>query len=329
MSLASAACEGPPPSGSLQFPVSVASGGSSSHLETVVRAEDGLPLYLQGFLPRSQPKASVLVVHGLRDHSGRYAPLAAELVKRGWSLYAYDLRGHGRSAGPRVWVDRFEQYVEDTARIIARVRELSPDGPLFLMGHSMGGAIAALYAERYDANIDGLILSAPAIESSVSGFEHCGANLLADFSPYSPRLELDMTKWSRDPAVTANNQRDPLVYQPGGPIHTGVLLLDASAEALAYAPLVRVPTIVFHGTADSITLPSGSQKLFDRVRAEDRTIRLYPGLYHDLWNEPERATVVADLVRWLDAHDRSAPQLAEEELEPNEGNLDALESPSE
>lgn len=288
-----------------------------------------LPLYVQVFLPRGEPKASVLIVHGLRDHSGRYASLARELVKRGWAIYAYDLRGHGRSAGPRVWVDKFEDYVDDTARVIDRVRERQPDAPVFLMGHSMGGAIAALYAERYDAKIEGLILSAPAIDNPVSTLEQCGANLLADLSPYSPRLELDMTKWSRDPAVIADNQRDALVYQPGGPIHTGVLLLEASTEALEYAPLVRIPTLLLHGTADAITLPSGSQKFHDRIRAQDRTLKLYPGLFHDLWNEPERATVIADLVQWLDAHDRTEARPVGEELEDPESNSDAMESPSE
>lgn len=323
-----AACNAAPPAVGLQFPVAAA-GSSTSHMEAVVLAKDGLQLYLQAFLPRGEPKASVLIVHGLRDHSGRYARLAAELVKRGWAVYAYDLRGHGRSAGPRVWADKFEDYVDDTARVLEHVRERQPHAPLFLMGHSMGGAIAALYAERYEARIDGLILSAPAIENPVSTLEQCGANLLADLSPYSPRLELDMTKWSRDPAVVAENQRDSLVHQTGGPIHTGVLLLEASSEALEYAPFVRVPTLLLHGTADAITSPSGSQKFHDRVRAQDRTLKLYPGLYHDLWNEPERAAVITDLVQWLDAHDRSEPQFVAEDARELEGNSDALESPSE
>ena len=301
-------CTAVPPAPQLPPPVDrPLPAGEAGHAERALVADDGTALYLQGYREAGSAEAVVLVVHGLRDHGGRYAGLARSLAKRGWPTYALDLRGHGRSAGPRAWTSRFERYVDDVALAVEAVREAEPGAPLFLLGHSMGGVIAALYAERPDARIDGLILSAPALEVDVGPLARCGANLVADLSPASPLFALDMSHWSRDPAVIADNQADPLVLQSAAPIQTGVQLLEAAAEALRGAPFVRVPTLALHGDADLITSPSGSRRFVESVRAEHKALRLYRGAFHDLWHEPEREAITADLRSFLEAHDQDPP----------------------
>jgi len=304
-SLTAASCAAAPPLGGLSSPLAARRpGNQAGHFEMTLYASDGMMLYAQGWRPHGTPRASLVIVHGLRDHGGRYAQLARELSRRGWAVFAADLRGHGRSQGRRATVQRFDQYVGDLALTVAHVRSWLPDAPLFVLGHSMGGTIASLYAERPEAVLDGLVLSAPALLSYVSVAEACGANFLADIAPFEPRLEIDLSKWSRLPRVIEDNRKDPLVYQPSGPIATGVLLLEASSQALHEAPYVRVPTLVMHGTADAITDPAGSRAFFQRIRSSDKTLKLYRGLFHDLWNEPERATLIEDLASWLEAHDK-------------------------
>lgn len=303
-------CAAAPPTGGLVSPVdNRRAGDEAGHFELTLRSTDDVLLYAQGWRPHGPPQAAVLIVHGLRDHGARYAPLARELVKRGWAVVAFDLRGHGRSQGRRVTIDRFDRHVDDLSMMVEQLRSMVPDRPLMLLGHSMGGTIASLYAERPGADLDGLVLSAPALRSFVSEAERCAANLLADLAPYAPQLEVEMAAWSRTPGVVDDNRNDPLVYQPGAPIATGAMLLDASAQALHEAPYVRVPTLVMHGGADAIADPAGSRAFVERIRSSDKQLEMYPGLYHDLWNEPERARLIDDLVTWIEARDHDPPQV--------------------
>lgn len=306
-----AGCGGPP-NGGLSAPIAgTFPPPDGAHGETSLEATDGTLLYAQAWRPHGAVRGTVVIVHGLRDHGDRYATLAKELTRRGYAVYAEDLRGHGRSAGKRVWVDKFSRYVDDVAAFVAAVRRWE-QGPVFVFGHSMGGAIAARYAERPGAALDGLVLSAPALGLYVSQLEECGANLARDLDPGSPQLSIPMDKWSRRSQVVQDNQHDPLVYQPNGPVITATELVQAARDAQEDAPFMRAPLLLMHGSADGITDPAGSKRFVDRVGTRDRQLALYDGLYHDLWNEPERARLVSDLLRWLDAHtptsgDGSAP----------------------
>ena len=295
---ASFGCSAPPPAAPKlatgEAPLALGAGFS----ETTLQTDDGLALYARAWSPRGDARASLVVVHGLRDHGDRYAPLARELNQRGIAVYAMDLRGHGRSEGARVTVDRLDQYVDDVARFVEHVRAGS-DQPLFLFGHSMGGAIAARYAERPGRPVAGLVLSAPALSLFISDLEVCGVNLANDLDPNAPLLSIDMEKWSRRREVVLQNQRDPFVYQPAAPVRTGAALIEGAAEAQREAPFVRVPLLVMHGSADGITDPAGSRRFVESARSSDKTLQVYPGLYHDLWNEPERAKLTRDLVDWL------------------------------
>ncbi|NUP14406.1 MAG: alpha/beta hydrolase [Polyangiaceae bacterium] len=305
-------CHGLPPEGGMREPLETSlPADAQGHVDGAIEASDGTTLYIQGWRGAGPAEAAVLVVHGLRDHGGRYADLGEALARQGWAVYALDLRGHGRSQGPRVWVDHFDRYVADVARAVEFVRQAEPVTPLVVLGQSMGGVIAARYAEHPGARLDGLILSAAALDSGVDDFERCGANFLADVAPYDP-VDLDMDAWSRDRKVVDENLHDPLVYQAGVPIATGVLLLDAAATAMEEAPFIHVPTLVLHGDADTITHPAGSRRFFDRIRSSKKTLKLYRGAFHDLWHEPDRDEVKADVIAFVEGLDADRNVIATE-----------------
>ncbi|HVY61070.1 MAG TPA: lysophospholipase [Planctomycetota bacterium] len=261
--------------------------------KTTFAARDGVHLFEQA--------AALVVVHGLKDHSSRYADLAKALVARGFAVHAFDLRGHGRSGGDRVWVDDFSQYLDDLDVFLARVRAAEPGRPIFLMGHSMGGAIVALYAIEKQPAIAGLVLSAPAIRLDVLAPTRASAHAASTLTPRLAIMSLDDDRFSRDAAVVKAMREDPLVYDDNGPARTAGELLNAISEIQDRMEELRAPLLILHGTADEITSPEGSRELARRAGSTDKTLDLYDGYYHDLLHEPapDRARVLADLTAWL------------------------------
>lgn len=317
----SAGCGSLPPDGGIERPIRETSR-EADHTQATIAASDGTLLYVQAWRPRAAAQAALVVVHGLRDHSSRYAELGKELAKRGWVVYAFDLRGHGRSQGPRALVERFDRLVFDLATVMEEVRGREPDLPVFLMGHSMGGAVAAIYAQTQPPpRIDGLILSAPALGALVSQGAACGANVLTDFAPNAPALELDLATWSTDARVLEDNRRDPLVYQRPAPVITGASLIEGAEQALAEAPYLRLPLLVLHGEGDEITHAEQSRRFVERTRSSDKELRTYPGLFHDLWHEPDHRPVMEDLTRWLERHDKDPDRDGIDPVESDEGEV--------
>lgn len=271
------------------------------HREDQFRTGDGLTLHENRWLPEGESVAVVVVVHGVIEHGGRYAELAAELNRHEIAVYAVDLRGHGRSQGARAWVDRFEQYTGDVEAYIEHVRNAEPDRPLFLFGHSMGGLIIASLAAVKEPNVRGLILSAPAIELTDTLFPLL-RRLAALASKLFPRLrlvKLSGSKLSRDPEVLAQFQADPLVFHGRVPVRTGYEIIRAAGAVLDHLESITVPLLVLHGTGDAVTTAEGSRRLVARAGSTDKTLKLYEGLYHDLPREPEKEEIFADVVEWL------------------------------
>jgi alpha-beta hydrolase superfamily lysophospholipase len=277
-----------------------------SHHEERFTTPDGLSLYGQRWLPELPAGTVVAVVHGFVEHSGRYARLAEHLNRQGYAVYAMDLRGHGRSEGPRCFVRRFDQYLEDLDLFLDRVAAAEPDKPLFLFGHSMGGLIVAQWAisrPARQAAARGLVLSGPALRVGRRLFpllRHLAwiASLLA---PRMPVVRLGWRRISRDPAVVEDFRRDPLVFHGRFPVRTGAEILAAMRSVGRRMERLESPLLILHGTGDCICDVEGSLQLDRRAGSTDKTLRLYNGLYHDLFHEPERAEVLADLLAWLDA----------------------------
>ena len=290
-----------------------AEGGTSAdveHPEGLLAGAGGAEIYWQAWLPSGEPRAVVVIVHGIGEHSGRYGHVAARLNAAGFAAYALDHRGHGRSSGPRGLVDRMDHAVSDVDSFVTLAAARHADHPLHLLGHSMGGAIAIAYALRHQERLHGLLLSsATASVGSAPASARFGAKAIGALAPNAGIMEIDPSLISHDPAVVRAYREDPLVYQGQLPART-VAEVAATVEGFAAGvPALRVPLLVMAGTGDRIVPPSGSRMVYDRAGSPDRTLRLYDCLYHELFNEPERRVVLGDVTGWLDA--RTVPQHVE------------------
>ncbi len=269
-----------------------------------LRTNDGLTLFTRSWLPPAEPCAVVAFVHGYAEHSGRYASLAADLVAAGHAVHGYDHRGFGRSEGRRAFIAHFDDLLDDLDGFLATVREAHPDQPLFLFGHSMGGAVTALYAlERRPERqgVDGAILSSPMFATNEAPFLQKIASVLGRLFPTLPTIPLNLEALSRDPAEIADIRKDPLFYHGRILARTGAEMIHALKRVRAQASRFDIPFLIFHGLADRLTDPEGSRRFFHEAAAGDKTLHLYDGLYHLTFCEPERDRVRADIMAWLDA----------------------------
>ncbi len=277
---------------------------------SVAMTADGVELPLYRWPTASAPRATVALVHGLAEHAGRYAALAQRLNDAGIELVAIDLRGHGRAPGRRAWVERFDDYLHDADALVGVASRSS--APLFLMGHSMGGAIAALYAvERADARarpFAGLILSSPALAPGrdVPRWMLSLSQVISRVWPGFPALKIDAALLSRDPAVVAENIADPLVHHGAVPARTGAELLLAMARIERGRDALRVPLLVYHGTEDKLTEPDGSRAFGAHAGSPDKTLTLYEKSYHETMNDLDRDRVIDALIAWITSHSTRA-----------------------
>lgn len=283
-----------------------------AHREGTFTGVGGVSIFWQAWLPPGPCRGVVVIAHGAGEHSGRYLHVAGRLVREGYAVYALDHRGHGRSAGPRALVDRMDNLVADLDTLVLQAADeqgaqARSGVPVFLLGHSMGGLVALCYALRHQDRLDALALSGPlaAIEAAPAAVQ-IAAKVLSAVAPRLPVYGVDPTLVSRDPAVVAAYESDPLVRHGKLPVRT-VAELAAAVESLPGAvPRITVPTLILYGEADKICPPEGSVMLSERIGATDRTIKSYPGLYHEILNEPEQDQVMDDLCAWLGAHGRNS-----------------------
>lgn len=281
-------------------PVSVPAG--VDHASRWVDTPDGERLLVQSWRPAAgRPRGVLVVVHGLKDHGSRYQELAVQAVGRGLAVHALDLRGHAHSSGMRVGLESFDQYLDDLALVVQSVQAIEQRPDYFLLGHSMGGAIAALSVIDRGAAPRGLVLSAAALEVDASGIKILGTKISAALTPSAGVFQLDLDDFSRDPQVVRACQDDPLVYQGKAPARMARRLIGAIDHLDASMAKLTVPVLALHGTSDRVTPPSGSKKLIAEAASADRTLKLYDGLYHDLLHEPEHARVEADILGWIEA----------------------------
>ena len=274
------------------------------HREGHFEGVDGVQIYWQAWLPDGAPRAVIGMAHGVSEHSGRYAWTGEQLAARGYALYAHDHRGHGKSEGPRAMIDRTDKLIADVGTMLELARSDSgADDKPFLFGHSMGGFAALAFATRRQDEIRGLLLSAPAADlDAASPVERFAANVLSVVAPKLGVFEVDSATVSRDPAVVADYDSDPLNYRGKLPART---VHEIGAEVGRFKdtlPRITVPLLVQVGTGDELVPPKASDFVYETVGSADKTIKHYDGLFHEILNEPEREEVVTDMLAWLDVH---------------------------
>lgn len=259
-------------------------------------------IFGQAWLPEQAARSIVVISHGLGEHGGRYAGLASRLVDKGHAVYAIDHRGHGRSSGPRANIERFDYLVADLGAFVGRARREYPDVPVVLLGHSMGGAVALACAMKLQDDLRALVLSAPALAAgeALPAFKLWMVKLLSSLSPNTGALKLPPTAVSRDPEVVRAYESDPLVFHGAVPARTLAELLQAMQRLQQTAHELRIPVLVQHGTADLLVPLAAVYPTYRQLGvAQSRSLQVYEGLYHEVYNEPERDRVIGDLEAWL------------------------------
>jgi len=261
-------------------------------------------IYYQCWLPEDEPKAVLLVVHGLAEHSGRYMNVVNRFVPLGYAIYAIDHLGHGKSDGTRVYVERFEDFTDTLKIFFDMMRKWQSEKPIFLVGHSMGALISAGYLLDYQDELTGAVLSGAAVKvpESISSAIIFMGKVLSKLMPKFGLIGLEADGVSRDPAVVQAYLDDPLVYTGKTTARLGAELLKSMQHITEEAARITLPILFLQGSADKLIDPGGAQMLYDSVGSADKTIKNYDGLYHEVFNEPERDQVLDDFEAWLEAH---------------------------
>lgn len=270
--------------------------------EKPVRLGSGLETVVRAWRPRETPKAVVVGVHGFAEHSGRYEHFGAYLAEKGFSLYMYDLRGHGLSKSERGYVESFNDFVRDTISFISYVKEEARVPRVFLFGHSMGGLIAVHVAGALGEELRGLVTSGAALEVRTTFTQRMLLSVLGTFSPRK-RLPLPVSTecLTHDEEVAKRYLSDPLVFKDP----TVRLLVEFGrgvSQAWRSVESIKCPALVLHGKEDCLVPPSASQRLYEKLRVADKTLKLYEGLKHEILNEPQWRMVADDIARWLEEH---------------------------
>lgn len=277
----------------------MSTGTELTSLDEYFAGGDGLRVFVRSWFPRDVPRGILVICHGVMAHGGHYVWAAERAVEAGYGVYALDLRGRGKSEGARFLVSEIDDYVSDVAQVVALAHARNGDLPVYLLGHSAGGVVSTLYALRHQDMLSGLICESfayrvPAPQVVLNLFK-----LLAPVIPKVPVLKLKTRDFSRDPAAVAALDHDPLIAGEVQPVSTVAALARGGDELRKGFPKITLPLFVLHGTADKVTVPSGSQEFFDRAGSPDKTLRLYEGHVHDLLQDIGREQVMSDILGWI------------------------------
>jgi acylglycerol lipase len=273
---------------------------AGDHVEGWLPGTGGVALYWQGWRPEGDLRAVVVLAHGGLEHGGRYAGVAHRLGTLGIAVYTVDFRGHGRSDGRTGQIGRMAALVDDLDRLWRHVAALHPQVPTFLLGHSLGAMVALEYVTGGASGPLGLVLSGTGID--VSGIPPVQAKVARILSAVAPNLgliALDSTGISRDPQVVRAYDSDPLVFRGKVPVRTAAELLASADRVTPRLGAVRLPLLVLHGGADVVAAPAGARLVHDRAGSADKTLSIHDGLYHEIFNEPERDAVIDEVADWI------------------------------
>lgn len=263
----------------------------------------GAQLFAQCWLPNSAPRGIIVLAHGYAEHLGRYDHVARAFTDAGLAVYALDHWGHGRSDGARGFVPHFSVFLDGLAALLAHVEVQHPKVPRILLGHSMGGLIAAHHLLQHQSAYRAAVLSGPAVQPGTppSAATQVIGRLLSKIAPKMGLITLEASAVSRDPDVVADYMADPLVYHGKMSARLASEMLRAMMELEHHAHNISCPLLVVHGSLDRLAAPSGGAALVAAASSKDKEFRLLEGLYHEVFNEPERHEVLAGVINWITA----------------------------
>jgi alpha-beta hydrolase superfamily lysophospholipase len=274
-----------------------------NHSEFSWTADDGVNIFAQSWTLPGRSKAMIALVHGLGEHSSRYTHLASYLNGHEYSVAAFDLRGHGKSGGPRGHTPSYETLMDDIERFLAEAGTLAPDTPIFLYGHSLGGNLGLNYALRRKPTLQGMIISGPwlRLPAEPGKAQVTLARIMNKIRPtFAQSSALDTKGLSHDPEIVRAYEQDPLVHDK---ISARLFLeaYQAGLWALEQAGQFPIPLLLMHGEADRLTSAEASRE-FAAKKQEGCTLKIWEGLYHEIHNEPEKEDVYQEIVSWLESH---------------------------
>lgn len=261
----------------------------------------GLTIFVRSWRPAGKARAVVAIVHGVNSHSGYYLWVAEQLVASGLAVYALDLRGRGKSDGERFWIEKIGDYLDDVQGLMKLAKSREPGLPVFLLGHSAGGVVSCVYTLEHQAELAGLICESFAFQVPAPDFALAVLKGLSHIAPHAHVLRLKNEDFSRDPKVVQAMNDDPLIAHEVQPTRTVAALVHADERLKKEFPLIKLPVLILHGTADKATMPSGSQLFYDKAGSTDKTLKLYDGHYHDLLNDLGKEVVMKDIIGWINA----------------------------
>ena len=269
--------------------------------ESTFEGVGGLKIFTRSWQPEGKTRGVVVIVHGLNSHSGQYLWVGEQFAAKDLAAYAIDLRGRGRSEGERYYVEKMEDYADDVATLVRIAKSENPGLPVFVLGHSVGGVVSCVYALDHQSEIDGLICESFAYDLPVPEIALLFLKGLSYITPHTHVFTLKNEIFSRDPLVVDSMNNDPLIKGESQPAQIARVLVDAESRLNEEFPLIKLPVLILHGTADKATNPSGSQFFYDTTGSTDKTLKLYEGHYHDLLNDVGKEVVMADISDWIDA----------------------------
>jgi acylglycerol lipase len=269
--------------------------------EATFEGVGGLKIFYRSWQPNGKARGVVLLIHGFNSHSGYYLGAAERLVSRGFSVYAIDHRGRGKSDGERYFVEKVSDYVDDVGTLVQLAKREQPNLPVFMLGHSAGGVISCTYALDHQAELAGLICESFAFQVYAPDFALAVLKGISHIAPHAHVLKLKTEDFSRDPRVVETMLNDPLLANEVQPTLTVAEMVRADERLDREFPKLTLPLLILHGTADKVTRPGGSQRFYDNAGSPDKTLKLYEGHAHDLLNDTDRELVFADIFAWLEA----------------------------
>jgi acylglycerol lipase len=279
----------------------------------------GVRIHMRVWHAAAAPRAVIVICHGVNSHGGQYAWTAERLVSRGFTVFAVDLRGRGKSEGERYYMEDVADYVADLRGLINIAKERNPGLPVYLLGHSAGGVVSCTYALDHQDDIDGLICESFAFQVPAPGFVLAAIKGISHIAPHLGVLTLHMKDFTRDPEALAALEADPLTKGEVQPAATVAALVRADERLHDSFHQITLPVLILHGTADKATVCHGSQYFHSHAGSRDKTLKLYDGHFHDLLNDIGKEDVLADVTEWIDA--RLVPKVVSDHGAPGHANV--------